>query len=247
MAGFRDHGTGPVALRAVPHPAVTLVLQFGDGWLVVDDTSGCRQRGSLVAGLPAGGIRTRGEGIECVEVRLSPVAARAVLGVCPAEPDRTVVALDDLWGRDAARIRERLGAASSWEERFALTDALLTRIGQALAARLAARGGEMVLTGRRGDLLEAMAGKLGGRAVPADLADRDAIEEPAGRGGPDRRARGQRGAAPQALSPGLCHRRQARIGPCAAVGDPPRLPAPNGAVGRSGTRCNKACASRDAR
>ncbi|MER7111354.1 helix-turn-helix domain-containing protein [Streptomyces sp. NPDC000229] len=127
MAGFRDRGTGPVALRAVPHPAVTLVLEFGDGWLVVDDTAGRHQRGSLVAGMMPGEIRTRGENIECVEVRLSPVVARAVLGVCPAELDGSIIALDDLWGRDATRIREQLGDAPSWEDRFALTDAVLAR------------------------------------------------------------------------------------------------------------------------
>jgi short-subunit dehydrogenase len=50
-------------------------------------------------------------------------------------------------------------------------------IGQALAVVLAARGGEMVLTGRRTDMLEPLAKKLGGRAIPADLADRDTIED----------------------------------------------------------------------
>ncbi|MEU8890032.1 SDR family NAD(P)-dependent oxidoreductase [Streptomyces sp. NPDC048442] len=50
-------------------------------------------------------------------------------------------------------------------------------IGQALAVALAARGSEVVLTGRRTDLLEPLAERLGGRAIAADLADRDAIEE----------------------------------------------------------------------
>ncbi|MEU2868518.1 SDR family NAD(P)-dependent oxidoreductase [Streptomyces olivoreticuli] len=50
-------------------------------------------------------------------------------------------------------------------------------IGRALAVALAARGGEVVLTGRRTDKLEPLAEKLGGRAVPADLADRGAVEE----------------------------------------------------------------------
>ncbi|MBN6057317.1 AraC family transcriptional regulator, partial [Nonomuraea sp. RK-328] len=68
-----------------------------------------------------------GENVECVQVRLSPVIARAVLGVSPAELDGAVVALDDLWGREASRIRERLAGVSSWQERFALTDALLAR------------------------------------------------------------------------------------------------------------------------
>jgi AraC-like DNA-binding protein len=123
MARFRCWGEGPVDVRAVPHPAVTLVLEFGDGPLVVD--SGRGQRGNLVARLAFGGVRVRGENVECVQVRLSPVVAHAVLGAGSAEPGDTVVALDDLWGRDAARIRERLGEASSWQDRFDVVDAVL--------------------------------------------------------------------------------------------------------------------------
>lgn len=85
MAGFRSRGVGPVDVRAVPHPAVTLVLEFGDGPLVIDNGRG--QRGSLVAGLAFGGVRVRGENIECVQVRLSPVVAHAVLaGRHPSRP-----------------------------------------------------------------------------------------------------------------------------------------------------------------
>ncbi|MEH6373185.1 helix-turn-helix domain-containing protein [Streptomyces sp. KLMMK] len=127
LAGFRDYSTGTVDVPVVPHPAVTLVLEFGDGSLVVGDASGRQQGGSLVAGLAPGAVRMRGENVACVEVHLSPVVAYAVLGVCPAELDRTVVALDDLWGRDASRIREQLGDSPSWEDRFALTDVLLAR------------------------------------------------------------------------------------------------------------------------
>ncbi|MEW9528375.1 helix-turn-helix domain-containing protein [Microbispora sp. NPDC049125] len=128
MAGFRVRELN--ALRMVPHPAVTLLVEFGAGSPVVDYAAGRRQRGSIVAGagLGSGGaVWARGENVECVQVRLSPVVARAVLGASPADFDGAVVALDDLWGRDASRIRERLGDVSSWEDRFALTDALLAR------------------------------------------------------------------------------------------------------------------------
>ena len=47
-------------------------------------------------------------------------------------------------------------------------------IGQAIARALAARGGRLILTGRRADVLEPLAQELGGRALAADLADRDA-------------------------------------------------------------------------
>ncbi|MET9319508.1 helix-turn-helix domain-containing protein [Streptomyces sp. NPDC003038] len=127
MAGFRERGTDPIDLRAVPHPAVTLVLEFGDGPLVVDDASGRQQRGNLVARLAFDAVRVRGENVECVQVRLSPVVAYAVLGAPSAGLDHALVALDDLWGREALRLGEQLGAARSWESRFALTDALLAR------------------------------------------------------------------------------------------------------------------------
>ncbi|MFD8863845.1 helix-turn-helix domain-containing protein [Streptomyces sp. NPDC059590] len=128
MAGFRVRDLD--ALRMVPHPAVTLLLEFGAGSPVVDCAAGRQQRGSLVAGpgLGSGGaVRARGENVECVQVRLSPVIARAVLGVSPADLDGAVASLGDLWGQEASRIREQLGDVASWQDRFALADALLAR------------------------------------------------------------------------------------------------------------------------
>ncbi|MFF4398581.1 helix-turn-helix domain-containing protein [Streptomyces sp. NPDC001480] len=128
MAGFRVRELD--ALRIVPHPAVTLLLEFGAGSPVLDCAPGRQQRGSIVAGPglgSAGAVRARGENVECVQVRLSPVIARAILGASPADLDGAVVSLGDLWGREASRIREQLGDVSSWQDRFALTDALLTR------------------------------------------------------------------------------------------------------------------------
>jgi AraC-like DNA-binding protein len=134
MAGFRVRALD--ALRMVPHPAVTLLLDFGAGSPVLDGAAGRRHLGSIVAGPgfgSGGAVWARGENVECVQVRLSPVIARAVLGVGLAELDGTVVTLDDLWGREASRVRERLAEASSWEDRFALTEALLARQHEARA------------------------------------------------------------------------------------------------------------------
>ncbi len=44
-------------------------------------------------------------------------------------------------------------------------------LGRAIAAGLAARGARLVLSGRREEALAALAAEVGGRAVPADLAD----------------------------------------------------------------------------
>ncbi len=124
MAGFRDRGLGTSGQRAIPHPAVTLVVEFGAGPLVVENAAGL-QRGSLVAGLGLGSSRfsVRGEHFEVVQVRLSPLVAHAVLG-----SGGEVVPLEDVWGvGEVSRIRERLADATSWDDRFTLMDALLAR------------------------------------------------------------------------------------------------------------------------
>ncbi|MGA4838265.1 helix-turn-helix domain-containing protein [Streptomyces sp. G45] len=130
MAGFRVPGTLVGGLRMVPHPAVMLILEFGPGTSTVADGTGRHHHGSLVAGPGfgyGGGVRAWGEDIVCVQVRLSPAVAGAVLGASPTDLATTVVSLDDLWGREAFLARERLAQTPSWEDRFAFTDALLAR------------------------------------------------------------------------------------------------------------------------
>ncbi|MFJ3205724.1 helix-turn-helix domain-containing protein [Streptomyces sp. NPDC086989] len=128
MAGFDVRDL--TALRIVPHPAVTLLVEFGEGTSVIDCAAGRQQRGSVVAGMglgSGGAVRARGRDVVCVQVRLSPVLAHAVLGASPAELKDAVVPLEDLWGREVTRIREQLADAPSWQDRFALTDMLLAR------------------------------------------------------------------------------------------------------------------------
>jgi uncharacterized protein len=49
-------------------------------------------------------------------------------------------------------------------------------IGHAIARALSARGAQLVLTGRRLDVLQPLAAQLGARALEADLADRAQLE-----------------------------------------------------------------------
>jgi AraC-like DNA-binding protein len=125
MAGFTSRAHELVDLEVVPHPAVTIFIDFGDG-LLVDHASGRQHRGSLAFGLAPAGVRGGGRDIDCLQVRLSPVIARAVLGAS-SELGETMAALDDLWGRDAGRTCEQLRAAGSWDERFAIAEAVLAR------------------------------------------------------------------------------------------------------------------------
>jgi AraC-like DNA-binding protein len=147
MAGFRSRTADPFDLQVVPYPAVTVAVDFGEGPLVVEGVDG-EQRGSVVLGFAPGGARVHGHGIACLQVRLSPVVAHAVLGVS-LEPGATVVALDDLWGRDAERAQDELRGAVSWDDRFAIAEAALARrfeAGRAVDPEVAFAWREMVTT-----------------------------------------------------------------------------------------------------
>jgi AraC-like DNA-binding protein len=127
MAGFGDRGVTPPGLRLIPHPAVTLLLVFG-GTVALEDAAGRRRQGSFVTGVGFGdelrGLRA--ESFACLQVRLSPVVAHAVLGGAAAEIG-TVQTLDDLVGREGTRLSARLGDLSSWQERFSCVEGWLAR------------------------------------------------------------------------------------------------------------------------
>jgi AraC-like DNA-binding protein len=128
MAGFSDQANDLVDVGLVPHPAITVIFDLGDEELVVEDSSGQQQRERVVAGLAPSGARGRGlaGSFACLQLRLSPVVAHAVLGAT-SQLGGQLVALDDLWGRDAVRAQEQLRTAGSWDERFAIAETVLAR------------------------------------------------------------------------------------------------------------------------
>jgi AraC-like DNA-binding protein len=166
MAGFRDRASDLVDLQVVPYPAVTLVVDLGGG-IDVDDGSGQLKRGSVVAGLGPGNVRGRGRDVECLQVRLSPVVAHRVLGAS-SELGGTVLALEDLWGRDAVRTQEQLRAAGSWDDRFAIAETALARrhdAGWAVDPEVAFAWAEMV-TNRGQIRVEGLAAEVGWSRKP---------------------------------------------------------------------------------
>ncbi len=125
MAGFRGWTTSPVELQIIPYPACTVFLDLGDA-LHTDDSGGEPKRGSVVVGLASGRVHGSGQDIDLLQMRLSPVIAHAVLGP-GADTGGAVLTLENLWGRDAERIAQRIRAAKSWEERFAIAHRALGR------------------------------------------------------------------------------------------------------------------------
>jgi AraC-like DNA-binding protein len=129
MAGFRQRVPALADIAMIAHPSVTVILDLSEAGGIVYDAYGRHQRGSLVAGLLPGQLRAGGWRGECLQIRLSPLAAAAVLGAS-IELTGTVAALDDIWGRDARQFEEKLRAAASWDERFAIAaDVLSRRLG----------------------------------------------------------------------------------------------------------------------
>lgn len=163
MAGFSDRATNLMDIQVVAHPAVMVVFDLGDTPIVVEDGNGRQLRNSAVVGLAPIGARGRGkQSFECLQIRLSPAAAYAVLGDA-SKLSGVVVALDDLWGREAVRLWEQLRAAASWDDRFAIAQAELARrrdAGRAVDPEVALAW-EQMATSRGQVRVERMAAEVG--------------------------------------------------------------------------------------
>ncbi|MFI5657208.1 helix-turn-helix domain-containing protein [Streptomyces sp. NPDC051684] len=141
MAGFSDRATELRNLQLIPHPSVTVALNLGDTPLSLHGGTGSRTCERMVVGLAPDAVRAAGErGFACLQLRLSPALAHAVLGA-PGGPYGEPVDLDELWGRAAAeRLQDVLRTAGSWPERFAIAErelALRAREGRTLAPEVA--------------------------------------------------------------------------------------------------------------
>ena len=135
MAGFRQRAAARWDLSMVAHPSVTLLVDLSDGEGARYDMHGREERGSVVIGLLPGEVRATGWSVECLQIRLEPAVAAAVFGVS-CELSGAMVPLEDMWGRGAGRIEDRLRTAASWDERFAIATQLLGRRIHAARARI---------------------------------------------------------------------------------------------------------------
>ncbi|MDR0357943.1 MAG: helix-turn-helix domain-containing protein [bacterium] len=128
MAGFSARGLASGDIAMVAHPALMLLIDLSKDGGIRYSVDGWSQSGSVVVGLLPGDVRASGWEGECLQIRLSPVAATLVAGA-PADLTGAVVPLADIWGREAVRFEEQLRAATSWNDRFRMaTDALGRRL-----------------------------------------------------------------------------------------------------------------------
>jgi AraC-like DNA-binding protein len=120
--GYAEHATRPMRRLEVPFAGIPLIISLGPTLLV----DGVRH-GSFVAGLDDSATITEYAGEQRgIQVNLTPLGARRLLGLPMCELVRRVVALDDVLGAPrAAALVGRLRDAPDWAARFALLDAFL--------------------------------------------------------------------------------------------------------------------------
>jgi AraC-like DNA-binding protein len=123
--GYVERTPQPLRRREVATTVVPLILSFGPEIDLL--RQGVRRR-SFVAGLDDAPATTEHAGEQHgLQVDLDPLAAGRLLGVPMHELAGQVIELEDVLGRDADLLVERLAGLPGWEARFALLDALLAR------------------------------------------------------------------------------------------------------------------------
>lgn len=121
--GYAERSEGPLRRVQPAASIVPLIVSLGP----VIDVDG-ESRGSFVAGLYDRPARTEFVGDQLgIQVDLSPLGARRLLGVPLAELARRTVPLEDLLGPSGDELVEGLAGLSGWEARFELLDLALTR------------------------------------------------------------------------------------------------------------------------
>ena len=126
--GFRRRLASAVQIEMVAHPSLTMIIDFSVEGGIAHGSAGPTQYGSFVAGLLPGSLLAGGLDGECLQLRLSPVMARAVLGVS-AELTGRMIGLEQILGQTARTLENAMRAARSWDERFRIVaDFVVDRI-----------------------------------------------------------------------------------------------------------------------
>ena len=127
--GYRNDAPDARVQRQGPSACVPVIVDVGSGWHVAAPADGHRtaRHEGFVAGMHDAHALVQAAGPTFgVQIDLTPIGARRLFGLPMRELTNRIVALDDVVGaRIAARLRDRIGAARTWAERFAVVDATL--------------------------------------------------------------------------------------------------------------------------
>jgi AraC-like DNA-binding protein len=130
--GYHERGGTPVTFRELPCTFVPIIIDLDAGWSVAHKQHAEPLRlGSFVAGITDGPVLVgHGGSARCLQVDLTPLGARRLIGMPMSELANQSVPIDDVFGRYGRELVQRVGDAPDWPSRFALID-------DAIRARLA--------------------------------------------------------------------------------------------------------------
>jgi AraC-like DNA-binding protein len=130
--GYTESSSVPLRRREVPSPDVTLILSPSTE-LRTAQAGDPERHGSFVAALSDRCALVEHDGFqEGVEARLTPLGAHALFGVPMHELTGRVVELDDLLGKGANDLVDRMWERPGWDGRLAFLDqAIANRVMQA--------------------------------------------------------------------------------------------------------------------
>jgi AraC-like DNA-binding protein len=136
-AGSWFEGLRPGSHQGLPSGSMTLIIGLGEAIDIAampDAAQAPQAFDAFVGGLHSSPATVRYETtMRCVSVKLSPLGSRALLGSPAGELASTVVDLREVIGRAAGELVDRLGSASSWDERFAALDDVFCRVAREAA------------------------------------------------------------------------------------------------------------------
>jgi AraC-like DNA-binding protein len=125
---FRERSAAPLRRREVAIPDPVVILDLGEGWDVGsgDGDGPLDHHGSFAAGVgDRPSVVEHAGRARCMQVNLTPLGARRLLGLPLAELTNLVVPLDELLGSQARDLVERLAGTEDRDERFAIVEGLL--------------------------------------------------------------------------------------------------------------------------
>jgi AraC-like DNA-binding protein len=128
-SGYRDAGVAPALHRGLPSPHLTLIVTLDDPLVVASHPNPATAPGrydALVGGLHTTPAIITHDGYQSgVQVNLSPLGARALLGLPAGELATLDLELAEILGPFGRELHERVRAAPTWADRFATLDRLL--------------------------------------------------------------------------------------------------------------------------
>lgn len=127
--GYRQRGVEPAQHLGMPSPYLTVIFTLDEPIVVarhVDPQQSPGTYSAMVGGLHSCPALIVHDGAQSgIQLQLSPLATRALVGVPAGELASLDVQAEDILGPLATQVYERIQAAQGWPARFAVLDRLL--------------------------------------------------------------------------------------------------------------------------